>query len=81
VITDLFRVLGFGVEFTAPPTDPARETIVHKRSVRPVEDFGTRHRSAFRFVAACPYVTAFVCSQDGGVKCIRNDAGRVRLDA
>lgn len=79
VLTDKFRVLGFGVEFTAPPTAASGETVVHRGTVRPVQDFGTRHRSAFRFVAAYPQVTGFVCSQDGGIRCVRNVEGRVHL--
>ena len=81
VVTDSFQVLGFGVEFTAPPMGPEAESILRNGRAHLIEEYGTRHRSAFRLVAACPYVTAFVCSQDGGLKCIRHEAGGVVLHA
>jgi hypothetical protein len=45
----------------------------------PVEDFGTRHRSAFRFCMAYPAGVAIVCSQDGGVRFVRSVDGQVEL--
>lgn len=76
VITDRFRILGFGAEVTAPPDV---DQIEDAGQTCPVEDYGTRHRSAFRLVKACPEVVAFVCSQDGGLKCARNERGTVVL--
>jgi DNA integrity scanning protein DisA with diadenylate cyclase activity len=37
----------------------------------PVESFGTRHRSAFRFCSSLEDSIAFVLSQDGGVKAVK----------
>ena len=34
-------------------------------------EYGTRHRSAFRFVGSMETAVAFVMSQDGGVKALR----------
>ena len=34
-------------------------------------EYGTRHRSAFRFVASMESAVAFVMSQDGGIKALR----------
>jgi DNA integrity scanning protein DisA with diadenylate cyclase activity len=42
-----------------------------------VEEFGMRHRSAIRLVAAAPDVVAFVVSRDGSVNMIFGQDGRV----
>ena len=34
-------------------------------------EYGTRHRSAFRFVASMEPSVGFIVSQDGGVKAVR----------
>ena len=77
LITDRYRVLGFGVEVVAQADV---DTIaLADGSKRSVEAFGTRHRSAFRFVAAYPRGAAFVCSHDGAIRCIRNQGGQIML--
>lgn len=77
LLTDRLRVLGFGVEVVAPAKIAAVE--LSDGTTREVTAYGTRHRSAFRFCEAYPRGTAFVCSQDGGIKCVRNIDGRVRV--
>ncbi len=75
VLTDRLRILGFGAEIVAQsPTlkgvviaDDAEAAVT--RSC-PIEDFGTRHRSAFRFCSSDQQVAAFVVSQDGDVRAI-----------
>src|SRR5579871_1755103 len=72
VLGDRLRLLGFGAEIVAHSTlrevviaeDPTAQTS-HRR---PIEDFGTRHRSAFRFCATHEAVAALVVSQDGDVR-------------
>jgi hypothetical protein len=81
VMTDRFRVLGFGAEIVAPPTahQSSMETVrVGDRAER-IDAYGTRHRSAFRLCAAYPRVIAFVCSQDGDIKYVRQADGHVEL--
>jgi hypothetical protein len=77
LITDRYRVLGFGVEVLAHAELEA--IFLADGTSRSVEAYGTRHRSAFRFCAAYPRGAAFVCSQDGAIKCIRNQGGRVTI--
>lgn len=77
LVTDRLRLLGFGVEVLAPPT--VASIYLPDGATRDVTAYGTRHRSAFRFCGAYPRGTAIVCSQDGGIKCVRNQDGRVTL--
>ena len=67
VITDKFRVLGFGSEVLAH--SPSLEYVVtpNKRKVS-IDSFGTRHRSAFRFCSSFEESVGFILSSDGGVK-------------
>jgi len=44
-----------------------------------VENVGTRHRAAYRFVEEHPSALAIVVSQDGGVSFVVNRAGEVVL--
>lgn len=76
LITDRFRILGFGTEVTARiPVDQ----VAGKDGMIDAESFGTRHRAAFRFSAAYPTGLAVVCSQDGGFKCVRALNGKIGL--
>ena len=36
-----------------------------------IENFGTRHRSAFRFCSNYDWAVAFIISQDGGIKVVK----------
>ncbi len=42
-----------------------------------LEDVGTRHRAAYRFVKQHPRGLAIVISHDGGVSFVANRAGEV----
>ncbi len=73
VLTDKLRIIGFGgeVRVSAPGTD----TIYHatnedgiRATAAPSTGYGTRHRSAFRFVEGMNPAVAFILSQDGGIK-------------
>lgn len=77
LMTDRYRLLGFGVEVVAASALATIE--MSGGEVRRVEDYGTRHRSAFRLCHLCPDVVAFVCSQDGGIKCVRNKDGIIKV--
>jgi hypothetical protein len=77
VITDKFRLLGFGAEVIA--SSPSLKQIMIPGYISggelvsnptSIESFGTRHRSAFRFCSNYEKSVAFVFSQDGGVKAI-----------
>jgi hypothetical protein len=76
VLTDALRIIGFGAEVTAmfPSGDKVHITYsaeaTETKEIR-FEDYGTRHRSAFRFVASMEPSVGFIMSQDGGVKAIR----------
>lgn len=77
VVTDRLRLLGFGGEVIAP--SPVSSVVAPDGSRQKADDFGTRHRSAFRFCAADPSFMAVVCSQDGGVKYIVQRDGDIKL--
>ena len=69
VITTQFKVLGFGGEIIASsPTLSSVTEMSNKRRNIPIESFGTRHRSAFRFCSSFEDSVAFIVSSDGGVK-------------
>ena len=75
IITDRFRLIGFGAEITtlAPlkKVHIARDHTAQKTTTVPIESYGTRHRSAFRFCWEDEESVAFVVSQDGGVKGVK----------
>ena len=69
VITNQFRVLGFGGEIIAESS--SLEYVTHatdKQKKTPIESLGTRHRSAFRFCSSFEDSVAFIFSSDGGVR-------------
>jgi len=72
VLDKRFGVLGFGAEVSAELPTPARvwraiDTEGQVRQPEDVENVGTRHRAAYRFVNDHPDGLAVVISQDGGV--------------
>ena len=72
VMDKRFGVLGFGAEVSAELPTPsnvwrALDTEGHKLQPEDVENVGTRHRAAYRFVNDHPDGLAVVISQDGGV--------------
>ena len=82
VVNKRLRVLGFGGEVTV--TAPSLSTIDEVQpdgSLEPkkIQEFGTRHRSAIRFVSAIERCAAFVISSDGGIRGFRRIGQRVRM--
>ena len=77
-----FAVLGFGVEVSSEIAAPPRvfralDAEGLARELNAVEDVGTRHRAAYRFVQQHPRGLAIVISQDGGVSFVANRDGDV----
>lgn len=76
VLTDTLRIIGFGAEviasFSGEDTVHIANTAdgTETKLVRFAE-YGTRHRSAFRFVASMEPSVGFIMSQDGGVKAVK----------
>jgi hypothetical protein len=76
VLTDRFRLLGFGAEVIIPSPSlrtikVARDASASVTTTRSIETYGTRHRSAFRFCSSYEDAIALVVSQDGGVKAVK----------
>jgi hypothetical protein len=77
VLDKRFGVLGFGAEVSAELPTPERvwralDTEGEKLQPEDVENVGTRHRAAYRFVNDHPDGLAVVISQDGGVSFVAN---------
>ena len=72
VLTDRFRVLGFGAEVRVGSrlerVKRVSDNLGKSGEYVRLESFGTRHRSAFRFCWRRKNAVAFIVSQDGGVK-------------
>lgn len=73
VLTDKLRIIGFGAEVRV--SDSGTDTIYHATNEEgtaatdaPFTSYGTRHRSAFRFVEGMDPTVAFILSQDGGIR-------------
>ena len=81
VMTDSFQVIGFGGEVIA--TSPSlKEISIHGDKPQkniPIDNFGTRHRSAFRFCSSFEDSIAFIVSQDGDVKATKRVHDKVFL--
>jgi hypothetical protein len=84
ILTTKMRLIGFGGEITAQ--SPTLQNI--QLSANPdasalkrvsIESYGTRHRSAFRFVSSYEDAIAFVISSDGGVKAAKRIGSNVVL--
>jgi Probable sensor domain DACNV len=76
ILTDRLRLLGFGAEVLTASKKiesvrSARSVLADKYTEVPLSAFGTRHRSAFRFCSSLEPSVAFIMSQDGGVKAVR----------
>ena len=74
VISTQFRVLGFGGEILTNASSLSH--VIHEsenQKLIPIEDFGTRHRSAFRFCFNLEDSVAFIASSDGGVKAAKRE--------
>ena len=77
VLDKRFGVLGFGAEVSAELPTPERvwravDTEGQVRQPEDLENVGTRHRAAYRFVNDHPDGLAVVISQDGGVSFVAN---------
>jgi hypothetical protein len=82
VLDKRFGVIGFGAEVSAELPSPAgvyraTDTEGHERELDDIENVGTRHRAAYRFVNDHPEGLAIVVSQDGGVSFVANRDGQV----
>jgi hypothetical protein len=76
VLTDTLRIIGFGAEVTASVSGGDKVHVAHTVDATETKagrfaEYGTRHRSAFRFVASLEPSVGFIMSQDGGVKAVR----------
>lgn len=76
VITDKLKLLGFGSEIIAH--SPSLENVKKSKDSSgtisdtiPIESYGTRHRSAFRFCSSFENAIAFIISHDGGVTAVK----------
>ncbi|HET7541354.1 MAG TPA: hypothetical protein VFK05_15865 [Polyangiaceae bacterium] len=77
VLDKRFDILGFGAEVSAELPTPARvfralDTEGQIRRPEEIENVGTRHRAAYRFVNDHPEGLAVVISQDGAVSFVAN---------
>lgn len=77
VLDKRLGLLGFGAEVSAElpaPSQVWRALDIEGREREPnaVENVGTRHRAAYRFVQAHPEGVALVISHDGGVSFVAN---------
>ena len=84
LITDRLRLIGFGVEIkTNEPqlkkVKVATDSFGNSKKTVPIEDFGTRHRSAFRFCAKNENSVIFVVSQDGGITAVKQHNSEVTI--
>jgi hypothetical protein len=77
VLDKRLGLLGFGAEVSAELAAPSRvwralDTEGRKRQPDDIENVGTRHRAAYRFVQVHPGGLAIVISHDGGVSFVAN---------
>ena len=82
VLDKRFGILGFGAEVSSEMPVPLRvwravDLEGQQREPAALEDVGTRHRAAYRFVQGQPRGLAIVISQDGGVSFVANVDGDV----
>ncbi|MBL8021067.1 MAG: hypothetical protein JNM27_15455 [Leptospirales bacterium] len=68
-----FRILGFGAEILAREefqfdVHMSLDPDAKSTTSQPIDMYGTRHRSTFRFLRENPGSVAFIISQDGSVK-------------
>ena len=82
VLDKAFGLVGFGAEVSADLPGPtrvwrARDTECTERDPDDIENVGTRHRAAYRFVHEHPRGLAIVVSHDGNVSFVANRDGEV----
>jgi hypothetical protein len=83
VITDRFRLLGFGAMIIVPSllrqVSIAFDSNGECNGTIGVESYGARHGAAFRLCESLDIAVAFVVSQDGGVKAVKKLEDKVVL--
>ncbi len=82
VVDKRFALVGFGAEVSSELSAPPRvwralDTEGVEREIDDIENVGTRHRAAYRFVHDHPQGLAIVISHDGGVSFVANHDGEV----
>jgi hypothetical protein len=82
VLDKHFGLLGYGAEVSAELPSPTRvwralDTEGLAREIDDIENVGTRHRAAYRFVQDHPRGLAIVVSHDGGVSIVASREGEV----
>jgi hypothetical protein len=82
VLDKRFGLMGFGAEVSGELPVPAGiwralDTEGREREPDDIENVGTRHRAAYRFVHHHPEGLAIVISHDGGVSFVANRGGEV----
>jgi len=82
VLDKRFAIVGFGAEVSPELASPTRvfralDNEAHEREPADIENVGTRHRAAYRFVQDHPSGLAIVVSHDGGVSFVANRGGDV----
>jgi len=82
VVDKRFALVGFGAEVSSELSSPPRvwralDTEGDQREIDDIENVGTRHRAAYRFVHDHPQGLAIVISHDGGVSFVANRGGEV----
>jgi hypothetical protein len=82
VVDKRFALVGFGAEVSSELSSPPRvwralDTEGDQRELDDIENVGTRHRAAYRFVHDHPQGLAIVISHDGGVSFVANRSGEV----
>lgn len=82
VLDTRLGIVGFGAEVSPELPSPVRvwralDTEGHERERDDIENVGTRHRAAYRFVHQHPEGLAIVVSHDGGVSVVANHDGEV----
>jgi hypothetical protein len=82
VLDKRFGLVGYGAEVSAELPSPARvwrasDAEGRQREPDEIENVGTRHRAAYRFVQDHPEGLAIVVSHDGGVSIVANHGQEV----
>ena len=82
VVDKRFALVGCGAEVSSELSSPPRvwralDTEGIEREIDDIENVGTRHRAAYRFVHDHPQGLAIVISHDGGVSFVANRDGEV----
>lgn len=82
IVDKRFSLVGFGAEVSPDLPTPSQvyralDNEGEQRVLEDIENVGTRHRAAYRFIQAHPGALAIVISQDGGVMVVASREGEV----